>query len=890
MMTMRSPRGFIALAYLVLACPAVLEAQDRAPKGTDDPAIWNRARPVLQAGRVGEDEPSLDGRLDEPVWRQATPATGFTQFEPDPGAPGSQRTEARVLYGDDALYVGIRAWDTAPDSIAGQLTRRDQQSYSDLLAVVIDSYFDRRTAFHFEVNPRGVKTDIYRFDDTQEDRGWDAVWDVATVVDDDGWGAEFRIPYSQLRFRDGEDQTWGINFVRHIARRQETVVWAPTSREDAAIVSRMGELVGLQNVQAPGRMEVTPYSLARLAREEGNPENPFYSANAVSGTVGADVKFGVTSDLTLNVTINPDFGQVEADPAQVNLSAFETFLPERRPFFVEGSSFFNFGLSLGDGDDAVESLFYSRRIGRAPQGYPDPQGGFAEADDQTTILGAWKLSGKTAGGWSLGIMNAVTSEEKAAIVTGTGIRDTQAVEPFSNYAVVRVGRDFRDGRTAVGVISTSVNRDKETADALGLRSGAYTGGVDFRHRFWNDNWQVSGHLLGSHIRGSDEAIGAAQRSSARYFQRPDADHVTFDPTRTSLSGATGSFALSKISGGRWRFGFLGQTRSPGFDVNDAGYLRETDSTIGVLYAGYAVNSPMGIFRRWRLNTNVWRGWSYGWESFGSGGNVNGNAQLKNFWNVFAGVNYNGGGVSTGTLRGGPAVRKEGRWNGWGGFSTDSRRSLLLNMNTFWNRATESGSWSIGLSPNLRFRPSGRATLSVGSFVSRNVNDLQWVGRFGNEDPAYLFGRMDQTTVGLTARVDYAFSPTLSLQLYAQPFVSAGEYSDYKRMADPRAETYQGRIARVPTMGTDAQLTGDVDGDGVPESFWRPDFNFRQFRSNAVLRWEYRPGSTLFLVWAQGRDHYIPFNGGFDFRQDLDELFHRQADDVFMLKVSYWINP
>ncbi|HSG50235.1 MAG TPA: DUF5916 domain-containing protein [Longimicrobiales bacterium] len=891
MTTMKmTSRGFGRAVVLMLLVPGGMHAQKLDPPGDDPPPIWDRARPVLAAVPVQGRPPRLDGRLDDDVWRSAQPAVGFTQFEPTPGAPASQRTEARVVYADDALYVGIRAWDSAPDSIAAQLTRRDQGSYSDVVGVVIDSYFDRRTAFHFEVNPQGVKTDIYRFDDTAEDRGWDAVWDVATVVDEEGWSAEFRIPYSQLRFRDGAQQTWGINFVRRIARLDELSLWAPTSREDAALVSRMGELTGLRNVKSPTRMEINPYSLGRLAREEGNSANPFYKANAFSGAVGADVKYGVTSDLTLNVTINPDFGQVESDPAQVNLSAFETFLPERRPFFVEGSSFFNFGLALGDGDDAVESLFYSRRVGRAPQGAPDTQGGWADADDNTTILGAWKLSGKTAGGWSVGIMNAVTAEETAEVITGDGTQLDPSIEPFSNYAVVRVARDFREGRTALGVISTSVNREKTSADALGLRSGAYTGGVDFRHRFAGDNWQVNGYFLASHIRGSQEAMAAAQLSSARYYQRPDADHVAFDPSRTSLSGVSGYLAVSKISGGRWRLGTLVQTRSPGFDVNDAGYLREADFTTAVLYAGYAVNNPMGPFRRWRLNANGWTGWTYGGESQGAGGNINGSAQLANFWSVHAGVNHNGGGVTTALLRGGPAVRKEGRWNGWGGITTDSRSRLQLSLNTFWNRATESGSWGLGLSPTLRFRPSGRATLSLGSFVNRSVNDLQWLGRMGTEDPAYLFGEIDQTTVGITARMDYAFTPTLSLQLYAQPFVSAGAYSDFKRVSDPMARSYRDRVTPIATTGSGNQVLGDFDGDGTEDALASPDFNFKQFRSNAVLRWEYRPGSALFLVWAQGRGAYAPYQGDFSFGSDFGDLFGQQADDIFMVKLSYWFNP
>ncbi|MEJ2540157.1 MAG: DUF5916 domain-containing protein [Gemmatimonadota bacterium] len=830
----------------------------------------------------------LDGRLDDPAWETAAPATGFSQFEPDPGAAPSQRTEARVVYGEEALFVAIRAFDDDPAAIAGQLTRRDQSSYSDAVAVVIDSYYDRRTAFHFEVNPVGVQTDIYRFDDTGEDRGWDAVWESATSTDPLGWSAEFRIPYSQLRFREGEDQTWGINFLRRIAREEETVVWAPTSRDESAIVSRFGDLEGLQDVRAPTRMEITPYSLGRVSRLNGTPDDPFFRSTAASGAVGADVKYAVTGDLTLNLTLNPDFGQVEADPAQVNLSAFEVFLPERRPFFVEGSSLFNFGIGLGDGDGAAESLFYSRRVGRAPQGSVDAQGGFADADPRTTILGAWKLSGKTAGGWSIGLMNAVTAEESARIAPAMGPRHDQVIEPFSNYSVVRVARDFREGRSAVGLIATGVNREREASDALGLRSGAYTGGLDLRHRFAGDDWQVTANVLGSHIRGSPEAIARAQRSPARNFQRPDADHLEYDPTRTSLSGFSAFASVSKFAGGRWRVGSMLQTRSPGFEVNDAGFMREADYVTGVLFGSYVVNEPMGPFRQWRVNSSWWSSRSWGWENTGFGGNVNGNVQLENNWRGYTGVNVNAGGVSTGLMRGGPAVRNETRWSGWGGLQTDSRRAFQVDLNLNWNRAPESDSWGWGVSPTLRWRPSARATLSAGSFFRRNVNDLQWVGRYGDAGEP-LFGRIDQNTVGLTGRFDFAFSPTLSLQLYAQPFVSAGTYTDFKRVADPRARAYADRIAPVTLSPASGGYEGDVDGDGLPDQVGTPDFNIRQFRSNAVLRWEYRPGSALFLVWAQGRQGSLA-DGSFHAGQDLGDLFRESPEDVFMIKVSYWINP
>ncbi|HEX9709581.1 MAG TPA: DUF5916 domain-containing protein, partial [Candidatus Thermoplasmatota archaeon] len=471
-------RLLFLLGALLLAAP--LAAQDGAsgagPAGAPEPE--RPARAVLDAVRV-LDDPEIDGRLDEAVWAGAVLATAFTQFEPSEGAPASQRTEARVLYGDDALFVAIRAFDGAPDSIAGQLTRRDQRSFSDQLGVIVDSYFDRRTAFQFSVNPVGVKTDVYHFDDNREDVGWDAVWDVATRSDAGGWTAEFRIPYSQLRFRDAPEQTWGINFFRRIARHDETSVWAPTGRSEGAIVSRLGELRGLRDLKAPRRIELLPYTLARVERGPGDADDPFFARNAFSSAVGADLKMGVGGSLTLDLTLNPDFGQVEADPSQVNLSTFETFLPERRPFFVEGSNLFNFSLALGDGDDAVEALFYSRRVGRAPQGRVDASAGWVDDDERTTILGAWKLSGKTPGGWSIGVMNALTSEESSAFepFDGAGRRDV-AVEPSSVYSVARVSRDFREGRSSVGLIGTGLHRDGEVADALLLRREAYAGGVD----------------------------------------------------------------------------------------------------------------------------------------------------------------------------------------------------------------------------------------------------------------------------------------------------------------------------------------------------------------------------------------------------------------------------
>ncbi|MEX0980267.1 MAG: DUF5916 domain-containing protein, partial [Gemmatimonadota bacterium] len=833
--------------------------------GSDESAAESAVRtvaPVMEAVRLTTAAPDIDGVLDDEAWRTAPVADGFVQFRPREGIRASQPTEARVLYGDDALYVAIRAYDAAPDSIVGQLTRRDESSYSDWLWVMIDSYLDRRTAFRFGVNPLGVKRDIYHFDDTGEDSGWNAVWDVATRIDAEGWTAEFRIPYSQLRFSGASVQHWGINFARDHARQNETSTWAPLSQEENAIVSRSGTLRGLENLRPPRRIEIQPYVLARTERAPGDPANPFHSSTDHSGAVGADIKYGITSNLTLDLTMNPDFGQVEADPGQVNLTAFETFLPERRPFFVEGSNIFRAGLGIGDGDGSNQSLFYSRRVGRPPQGRANPEGGYVDAPGQSRIIAAGKLSGKTADGWSIGLMNALTNEESARVHTGAGERLEVAVEPLASYSVARLQKDFREGRSAVGFIGTTTLRDGGTADALALHSSAYTGGVDFRHRFGEGgHYSFNGSILGSHVAGSEEALLRTQRSPVRYFQRPDADHVELDPTRTSLGGWTSTLELWKSGGGPWRFAVGNQIRSPGFEANDLGFMTEGDFISAFGYVGYAQSTP-GRFRQWRINMNGWNSRTYGGEKVNHGGNVNGNVQFLNNWELWGGLNGNAGGLSTGLLRGGPAFIQEPNMNGWLGFGTDSRKDVHFNLNGSWNVRSESDSWSYHTSPNLRWRPSGRANLRVGPFISRNSNDRQWVTRIDTDDDAhFLFGRLDQTTFGLTARADYTFTPNLSLQVYAQPFMSSGEYTDFKQVADPRAAEYEDRFAPVAATRAGGAWSADLDGSGTPRSWNDPDFNVKQFRSNVVLRWEYRPGSTLFAVWAQTRDHFEA-DGGF----------------------------
>jgi len=884
----------LAFALLLTLFPITgLAAQDS--DGGSSGGSVGRSVPTLTATPVTDVEPRIDGILDEAIWQTAPVASDFVQMEPSEGAPATERTEARVLYGADALYVAFTAWDRDPSGIVSQLARRDQDVFSDWVFVAIDSYFDRRTAFRFGINPDGVRQDTYHFDDTNEDQSWDAVWDAAARIDETGWTAEFKIPYSQLRF-DPDHETWGIQFARKIARRDELSVWAPIRQQDGALVSLFGELHGLSGIQTSRRLEILPYSVARMTRGQGELDDPFFNKTDMFGTVGADVKFGVTDNITLDMTINPDFGQVEADPGQVNLSAFEAFFGERRPFFVEGSGIFNYRLSQGDGDDANESLFYSRRIGRQPQGSIDSEDGWVDSDPQTNIAGAWKLSGKTASGWSVGFMHAVTVQEDAAVVTGAGLDRTAAVEPLTNYAVARLIRDFRDGQSAVGFVGTAANRSKDIADQLELRSGGYTGGFDLRHRF-AENWEIQGFLVGSHVRGSAAAITETQRSSARFFQRPDAEHVALDPTRTALTGWSSNFSIGKFRGGFWRVATGFQARSPEFEANDLGFMRQTDYVNPWLWAGYQKSTPSDRFQRWNLNFNSWSSWTFGREHTGAGGNVNGSFTLKNFWGGYAGVGRNLGGASVTALRGGPMLETEAGWNGWSGFWSDSRKTVQTGLNGWWGVRPDSESWNYGISPEFSLRAGGRFRLSVDPFFSREVNDRQWVdGRTLNGSRNFLLGRIDQTTLGITTRFDYSFTPDLSLQFYAQPFIASGAYSDFKTVADPSATEYGDRFAALdPVLVTPGNPADgyrlDLDGDGTLEALDNPDFHLQQFRSNVVLRWEYRPGSTVFVVWSQGRDLFTEGSGDFDFGRDFRGVFEKtQPENVFLIKFNYWLSP
>jgi hypothetical protein len=886
------PAFFMTAATLLLAA-AMLQAPADSAK-------------VLGAHRVaaGEQAPVIDGRLDDAVWSAAPVGGDFVTQRPTFGQPSSQRTEARVVYDADAVYVAIRAFDTAPDSIASQLGRRDATSIiTDWVQVVFDSYHDRRTGFRFGVTPRGVKRDVFHYDDGQEDATWDAVWTVETTIDSLGWTAEYRIPFSQLRFRQGSgEQVWGLNILRDLARKEERSWWSPMRPDQSGFASRFGTLTGIRDLRSPRRLELIPYTVASVTRDERvADDDPFHEPTDPALSVGADVKYGLTSNLTLTATFNPDFGQVEADPSQVNLTAFETFFQERRPFFVEGVDVFNFGLG---GQDA---LFYSRRIGRTPQGGVAGGTQFVDAPEATTILGAAKLTGRTSGGWTIGVLDAVTAEEKARYVIEDedGVQRT-VTEPMTNYGVARVRRDFRGGQTSVGGIVTSVHRRLGDDDGLEwLPSSAYAAGLDWRHRFLGGAWQFNGFLLQSNVRGDTLAIQRLQTSPARFFQRPDAEHVEYDPRRTVLSGSGGLVALNKIAG-KWIGGSGFVYRSPGFESNDIGFLQSADFYAWDGYVGFNRFSPQGPFRSWNVVHTHNAGWTTDGERTRYSTGINGNFTLRNLWTGYWSVAHGITGLSVSSLRGGPAIVTPAGTEASVGFGSDRRKKVSFGTDVSVFREDGTDGQSLSLSPYVNVRPSSRFDLSLSPSLNWNTSAWQYVGSPRDAGAGgtrrWLFGQLDQTTVGLTARLNYIFSPTLSFQLYAQPFISAGDYEDFMEVDDPRAKRFGDRFATLPAedlrrcedadgnvfFGVRPQGAGCGDAAAFGYGFGNPDFNVRQLNSNAVLRWEYRPGSTLFVVWSQGRSDFAP-DGQFRLRENASDLFRAPGSNVLLIKMSYWLD-
>ncbi len=844
----------------------------------------------------------VDGLLNEEIW-QRPGITGFTQKDPNEGMEATQKTEVWVAYDDAALYVAARMYDTSPDSIVSRIGRRDADINADWFYVGIDSYHDRRSGFFFGVYPSGAINDGTLYNDEWDDDSWDGIWDAATSIDSKGWVAELRIPYSQLRFPEQEQYIWGINFARGIDRNKEQDDFVMVPKKESGWVSKFADLVGIRDIHPPSRIEVLPYVVSSsLLTNQYQPGDPFKDNVNFSGNMGADIKLGLGSNLTLNATFNPDFGQVEVDPAVVNLSQFETFFDEKRPFFIEGSNMFNFGYGGSNNNWGFNfgnpDYFYSRRIGRHPQGSTQ-HSGFTNVPDGTTILAAAKLTGKIADGWSLGTLHAFTEREYAKIDDGLGNRFSDVVEPFTSYNVIRSQREFNQGKQAIGFIGTAAIRDLNEnylVDQFNRR--AYSFGIDgWTNLDTEQEYVLTGWVSATRVEGSANRILTLQQAPLHYYQRPDASHVEVDPTATSLAGYGGRIAINKQKGNtylNWALGII----SPGFDSNDMGFLFRTDVVNSHLVLGYNWYEPDGIFRRKNINVATFRNYTLGGQKNGEGYFIFSNWTFMNYWSSHIEFWHNPATLDTRNTRGGPMMKTTNAYGAFFNLNTDGRQTVVFGAGVSTGRS-ESGGYRVTTFPYVEFKPSAGVNISFSPEFNRDITIAQWVMR--QDDPTatstygarYVFAKIDQRELSASIRLDWTFTPKLSLQLYMQPLISVGAYSDFKELRQPETYSFNrygiDNNSTINTVGESYQV--DPDGTGAHNFIIEnPDFNFKSLRGNAVLRWEYLPGSTMYFVWTQNRTNFDN-PGTFDLGRDLGNTFGASDhENAFLVKVAYWWHP
>lgn len=831
---------------------------------TANAANWPE-HPVLHAVRVSA-PPAIDGDLSDAAWQSAPEFTDFTQHDPDDGKPPTMKTSVRIVYDDHAIYFGMKMDD--PEKPTALLSRRDNLLQTDFISINLDPQLDRLSGNAFTVSAANGQVDTVLYNDIGEDPSWDGVWESATKIVPGGWQLEVRIPYSQLRFPEKPVHVWGINITRRTVRNNEIVRIVNTPKGQTGFVSHFADIDGIAGIHRGRPLELVPYSVARTDyRSHRDTNDPFLRQQDHRIDGGLDLKYGLTSSLTLTGTVNPDFGQVEVDPAVVNLSQFETFYPEKRPFFTEGLNIFNFNDTPAPSHFNFffpPSVFYTRRIGRAPQLVPSAD--FVDVPSETTILGAAKVTGKLPGGWAIGVLDALTSAERARFETG-GVFARQQAEPLTNYFVSRATKEIGDA-SRIGMMLTSV--DRKLPDELTLlRKSAVTGGVDGYTSFAQKSWILEGSAVGSRVTGSEDAIAATQTSPAHDYQRPDAGHVVFDPTRTSLSGWGGRAMLSKAMG-LWRPILSVQAYSPGFETNDVGFLQRTDiiSTHAVMQ--FTDQNTTAHFRDRNLWFGAWNNRNFDRNTLERGVFAEAFGTFANYWTANNSLFFTGEAFNDRATRGGPLVRTPASWSWDGSVGSDARKIFTAQLNAHADHARD-GSYTRTLGLALTARPRSNLQLSAGPSLTRLHDHTQYVTTIA--DPAatatygahYVFADLEQRTFALETRADWTLTPRLSFQLYLQPFIASGDFHDYHALAAARTRDY------APFAYTGAS----------------PDFNFRSVRGNAVVRWEFRPGSALYVVWNENRADVAPL-GDFRLRRDLRAIPGAPSHDVFLVKFSYWL--
>lgn len=863
--------------------------------------------PILSFGQIGGDfsekeerkayytqritgtAPHIDGKIDDKAWDAADWTGNFTQRSPADGAQPMQPTVFKIIYDDRNLYIAWRCYDSAPDSIVQRMSRRDGFE-GDWVEINLDSYYDQRTAFSFTASVSGVRNDeLVSNDGNNWDPSWNPVWYLKTQVDSLGWTAEARIPFNQLRFPDKAEQVWGIQVTRRNFRHASHSVWQYIPQNSGYWVSGFGELRGLKNIKPPRRIELQPYIVARAERFQAEAGNPYEDGSREVLTAGLDGKVGITSDLTVDFTINPDFGQVEADPSAININGFQIFFREQRPFFVESQNIFEYPINGGGNGDLV---FYSRRIGAQPHrrfSSDASENYFVSQPQNTTILGAAKFSGKTRKGLSVGVLESVTEREVARI-NDNGEEREEVVEPLTNFLVGRVMQDFNQGNTIIGGMLTSTNRFWE-GDQFDneLHRDAYSGGIDFLHRWKNQTWKVEGSFMASRVEGTPEMLINTQTAFEHLFQRPDAEHLEIDSSATSLSGYGGNFEFGKVRG-NFTFATGVNWRSPRLELNDIGFLTQTDLINQYLFARYQINQPDGLFRNYATTFNHRLRWNFAGEHLHQSARVGFNAEFQNFWGINLGLNREFKDISQNALFGGPSIRRPNGTSISFSFYTDNRKAVSFWGSTSNVWGTDNGIRIWSYEGGIDMRPIDALRIFLSPSIRTFQRPVQYVSKADFQGQTrYIAGTVDQRTLSLTMRLNYNITPDLTLQFYGQPFISRGRYTNFKYIDNPRSTELRERfIPYAPEQISFEEGNYFVDEGAEGEadySFGDPDFSFIQFRSNLVARWEYIPGSEIFLVWSQGTTTAGDPQGEL-FESLSNNLLSEASRHNFVIKVTY----
>jgi len=840
---------------------------------------------IYRTQRIKSSPPKIDGVLDDACWSEGTWSGNYTQQIPTEGAEPTAETELKILYDDKNLYFAIRAHDD-PDKIDRTAGRRDDFT-GDIVGVCFDSYHDQRTGFEFDLTAAGSKIDLVLMNHGW-DTSWDSVWDGKTALEDSAWTAEFRVPLGQLRYSNEKSQVWGLHSWRWINRNQEEDQWALIPRDTPARMSSIGELHGIENLPKNRRIEWLPYLRGQTRSFAQEAGNPYATGRENSYAVGLDGKVGLSSDFTMDYTINPDFGQVEADPSVLNLTVFETFYEEKRPFFLEGKNIFDF-------DVERDLLFYSRRIGQRPSYSPElGENEYARTPDYTAILGAVKVSGKSKNGLSVGVLESVTAKEFAETDTPLG-RNRMTVEPLSNYFVSRLQKDYNQSNTIVGGMFTGTLRNIREDHLRFLNHSAYTGGIDFRHYWRSKTYYFNAKMVFSSIQGDPDAILDLQTASARYYQRPDMSHVEIDSNATALNGSGGLIGIGKGGNGNWRWEVDMNWRSPGLDFNDLGYLQQADFVEANAGIAYVQNRPQGIFRSYSLQTGISNTWDSAFNHLGRRWGFEAVGDFQNKWRFFANAYHETTQLDTRLLRGGPAVKVKGWLHNMYRLSTDQSKKFSLGAMVHAHYHYDLISKTFSTAPFLNWKITTALKLTTEMEYMKTRTALQYIDTIEfNRNTRYVLGELDRETLGITFRLDYAITPELTVQYYGNPYVSTGTYQKIKRMTNFRADSYSDlyHIYQQNEMIYDEpnnQYRIDETGDGSADYvIANPDFNYSEFRSNLVVRWEYKPGSTLYLVWTHGRSLYeqrTPASMG----DGINTLFDSTPDNIYLIKLNYWFS-